>query len=64
MVCASRMGDKGHKVKKQRFRLGIGRHFSTKKAVKQWIRLLREAVQSSALDIFKASLGKDLNNLV
>lgn len=55
--------DKVCKLKEQRFRLDR-RCFSSMKTVKWWIKFPRNVMQSSYLDIFKATLGKVLNNLV
>lgn len=63
-MCVPVGRDKACKVKEQRFRLGRRSCFSSMKTLKQWIKLPREVMQSSFLDIFKASLGKVLNNLI
>lgn len=63
-MCVPVGRDKACKLKEQRFRLGRRSYFSSMKTLKQWIKLPREVMQSSFLDIFKASLGKVLNNLV
>jgi len=45
-------------MKEGRFRLDIVR------VLRHWHRLLREAVDAPALEVFKARLGRALSNLV
>ena len=52
--------DKGHKLKQVRSRKNIRKVFFTMRSVMQWIRLPREAVQSSSMVYFKFGLDKDL----
>ncbi|KFR10444.1 hypothetical protein N306_14324, partial [Opisthocomus hoazin] len=54
----------GCKLKKGRFRLAIRKKFFTKRVVKHWNRLPREAVDAPSLEVFKARLDGALSNLV
>jgi len=48
-VCTDRTGENGCKLKEGRFRLDIRKKFFTKRVVKHWHRLLREAVAAPSL---------------
>ncbi|KFR10731.1 hypothetical protein N306_13992, partial [Opisthocomus hoazin] len=52
------------KLKEGRFRLDIRKKFFTKRVVKHWNRLPREAVDAPSLAVFKARLDGALNTLV
>ncbi|KFV96993.1 hypothetical protein N326_12617, partial [Eurypyga helias] len=54
----------GFKLKAGRFRLNIRKKFFTKRVVKHWNRLPREAVDAPSLAVFRARLDEDLSNLV
>ncbi|KFP39542.1 hypothetical protein N324_02028, partial [Chlamydotis macqueenii] len=58
----------GFKIEGGRFRLDIRKKKFTMMVVEHWKRLLREAVDSSALETFletfKARLGRALSNLI
>lgn len=43
-------------MKENKFRLDIGKNFSTTRVVRPWHRLLRDIVDSSSLEVFKARL--------
>ncbi|KGL96072.1 hypothetical protein N301_03025, partial [Charadrius vociferus] len=61
---SNRMRGNGFKLVKGRFRLNIRKKFFTLRAVKHWNRLLREVVEASSLEVFKARLEVALGNLV
>ncbi|KFR07621.1 hypothetical protein N306_00983, partial [Opisthocomus hoazin] len=52
------------KLKQGRFRLDIRKKFFTKRVVKHWHRLPREAVDAPSLAVFKMRLDGALSNLV
>ncbi|KFO65084.1 hypothetical protein N302_04190, partial [Corvus brachyrhynchos] len=54
----------GFKLKYSRFRLDIRKKFFTVRMVRHWNRLLREAVVTPSLKVFKARLDGSLNSLV
>ncbi|KFR07614.1 hypothetical protein N306_00976, partial [Opisthocomus hoazin] len=54
----------GCKLKEGRFRLDIRKKFFTKRVVKHWNRLPREAVDAPSLEVIKAGLDGALSNLV
>ena len=62
--CRDRMRDNGFKLKQSRFQLDIRKEFFTVRVVRHWNRFLREAVDASSLEVFKASLDGALSNLV
>lgn len=43
-------------MKENKFRLDIGKNFSTTRVVRPWNRLLRDIVDSSSLEVFKVRL--------
>ncbi|KFQ85775.1 hypothetical protein N337_01189, partial [Phoenicopterus ruber ruber] len=54
----------GFKLKEGRFRFNIRKKFFTLGVVRHWLRLPREAVDASSLEVFKAGLDGALSNLV
>ncbi|KFR14158.1 hypothetical protein N306_02632, partial [Opisthocomus hoazin] len=52
------------KLKDGRFRLDIRKKFFTRRVVRHWHRLSREAVDAPSLAVFKARLDVALSNLV
>ncbi|KFQ98203.1 hypothetical protein Y956_04160, partial [Nipponia nippon] len=54
----------GFKLKEGRFRLDIRKKFFTTRVVRHWNRLPREIVDAPSLEVFKARLDGNLNNLV
>ncbi|KFW02165.1 hypothetical protein N326_09759, partial [Eurypyga helias] len=52
------------KLKAGRFRLDIRKKFFTKRVVKHWDRLPREAVDAPSLEVSKARLDEAWSNLV
>ncbi|KFR16286.1 hypothetical protein N306_01983, partial [Opisthocomus hoazin] len=54
----------GFKLKESRFRLDMRKEFFTKRVVKHWNRLPREAVDAPSLAVFKARLDGALSSLV
>jgi len=63
-VCSDRTRGNACKLKEGRFRLDIRKKFFTKRVVKHWNRLPREAVDAPSLAVFKARLDGALNTLV
>jgi len=63
-VCSDRTGGNGSKLKEGRFRLDIRKKFFTKRVVKHWPRLPREAVAAPSLAVLKARLDGALSTLV
>jgi len=63
-VCSDRTRGNSSKLKEGSFRLDIRKKFFTMRAVKQWPRLPRAAVDSPSLAVFKARLDGALSNLV
>ncbi|KFO75104.1 hypothetical protein N303_07602, partial [Cuculus canorus] len=53
-----------YKLERGRFRLDIRRNFFTKRVVRHWHRLPREAVDTPSLEVFKARLDGALGSLV
>jgi len=60
----NRTRSNGFKLREGRFRLDIKKKFFTIRVVKHWHRLLREIVEASCLETFKARLDSTLSNLV
>ncbi|KFV98893.1 hypothetical protein N326_07646, partial [Eurypyga helias] len=54
----------GLKLQVGRFRLDIRKKFFTKRVVRPWNRLPREAADAPSLGVFKARLDEALSNLV
>ncbi|KFP11788.1 hypothetical protein Z169_01223, partial [Egretta garzetta] len=54
----------GLKLKEGRFRLDIRKKFFTRRAVRHWNRLPREAVDAPSLELFKARLDGAVRNLI
>ena len=54
----------GFKLKEGRFGLDVRGKFLTKRMVRCWNRLSREAVDAPSLEVFKARLDGALNSLV
>ncbi|KFQ90236.1 hypothetical protein N337_05205, partial [Phoenicopterus ruber ruber] len=52
------------KLKEGRFRPDIRKKFFTKRVVKHWKRLPREAVDAPSLETFKVRLDGALSNLI
>ena len=53
----------GLKFRQGKFRLDIGNHFSSARAVRQWHRLPREVVQSPSLEVFKSRVDVTLRDV-
>ena len=60
----SRTRGNGFKLKEGRFRLGVRGKFFTKRVVRCWHRLPREAVGAPSLEVFKARLDGALGSLL
>ena len=58
-----RPGDR-FKLRQGRFRLDMRENFFTKRVVKHWTRLPREAVQSPSLEVFKKHVDVALWGMV
>ncbi|KFO97043.1 hypothetical protein N300_04527, partial [Calypte anna] len=54
----------GFKLKENRFRLDIRKRFFSRRVVRLWNRLPKEAVDAPSLEVFKARLDEALSNLV
>jgi len=54
----------GHKLKHWKFQLNMRKKFFTLTVTEPWNRLLREAVDSLSLEIFKTCLDKVLCSLL
>ncbi|KFQ22520.1 hypothetical protein N332_00403, partial [Mesitornis unicolor] len=54
----------GFKLEEGRFRVDIRKKFFTKRVVRHWHRVPREAVDVPSLEVFKARLDRALGNLV
>jgi len=63
-VCSDGTRGHGSKLKEGRFKLDIRKKFFTRRVVKHWPRLPREAVAAPSLAVFKARLDGALSNLV
>jgi len=62
--CSDRTTGDGCKLKEGRLRLDIRKQFFTKRVVKHWHRLPRDAVAAPSLEVFEARLDGVLSNLV
>jgi len=63
-ACSGRTRGNGFRLKEGSFRLDIRKKFFTRRVVKPWHRLPREAVGAPCLAVFKAKLDGALSNLV
>jgi len=63
-VCSDRTRGNGCKLKEGRLRLDIRKKFFTRRVLKHWNRLPREAVAAPCLAVFQARLDGALSNLV
>jgi len=63
-ACCGRTRRNGFKLKESRFRLGIRKKFFIMSLVRPWHRLLREVVDVTSLEKFKARLDGALSNLI
>ena len=64
LASRDRMRGNGSKLRHGRFRLGIRKHFFTKKVVKHWNRLPREVVTAPCMSVFKKHLDNALSNML
>ncbi|KFQ73335.1 hypothetical protein N335_13784, partial [Phaethon lepturus] len=63
-ACSDRRRGIGFQLKERRFRPDVRMTFFSMKAVRQWNRLPREAVDTQPLELFKPRLDGALSNLV
>jgi len=59
-----RMYRNSPKLHQGRFRLGIRKHFFTKRMVRHWNRPPREVFDAPSLSVFKRHLDNALNNML
>ena len=64
LVSSDRICGNGSKLHQGRFRLDIKKHFFTKRVVKPWNRLPREAVNAPDLSVYKRLLDNALNKML
>ena len=57
-------GGSGFKLKEGRFRLDVERKFCTQRAVRQWHRLPRKAVDAPSVKALRARLDDALGSLI
>ena len=55
---------RGFKLKEGRYRLDVRGDFFTRRVVRYWNRLPREAVDALSLEVFKTRLDGALGNLI
>ena len=63
-VDSDRARENGFQLRQGRFRLDFWRKFFTRRVVRHWNRLPKEAVDAPSLEAFKARLDGALSNLV
>jgi len=64
VVPSDRTRDNGHKLKHRKFHLNTRKNFFPLRVTEHWNRLLREAVDSPSLEIFKTRLDEVLCSLL